>query len=238
MKKIQSFIVIGIVTISFFSSCQKSLRELSERKHEENDWFINQRIFPSGKVNYEAYRKAVNYVSAQRNALRSANMISNWQYAGPDNIGGRITDVEMHASSLQTIYLCAASGGIFKSTNGGTSWLPIFDAQPTLSIGDLAIAPSDANTLYAGTGEANAGGGSVTYDGMGVYKSDNGGSTWNYVGLDSTRNTGRIAIHPFNKDIVYTAAMGDLFGNSNERGIYKTSDGGTTWQQVLFANDS
>jgi photosystem II stability/assembly factor-like uncharacterized protein len=238
MKTIFRLFLIILPSLLIFGSCTKKKQEERERKQEGNDWFINQRIFPNGRVDYEAYRNAVNYVNSERGKLRTANMLNNWQYAGPENIGGRITDVEMHASSLQVMYLCAASGGIFKSINAGVSWLPVFDAQPTLSIGDLAIAPSDANTLYAGTGEANAGGGSITYDGMGVYKSGDAGSTWNYIGLDSTRNTGRIAINPFNKDIVYVAAMGDLFGNTTQRGIYKTTDGGISWQQSLFLNDS
>ncbi len=230
--------ITGLLSLFVLGSCNKMRERETERKQDISDWFINQRIFPYGTMDYGAYSDAVKYVSSERGRLRSLSLTSNWQFAGPENIGGRITDVEMHSSSLQIMYICAASGGIFKSTNGGVSWLPIFDSQPTLSIGDLAIAPSDANILYAGTGEANAGGGSITYDGMGIYKSDDAGNTWNYAGLDSTRNTGRIAINPFNKDIVYVAAMGDLFGNTAQRGIYKTSDGGTTWQQVLFLNDS
>ena len=161
-----------------------------------------------------------------------------WQYAGPENLGGRVVDVEMPAGSTTTMYVCAASGGVFKSTNGGNSWAPIFDGNPSLSIGDLAIAPSDTSILYCGTGEANAGGGSITYDGAGVFKSSNGGASWDYVGLDSTRNTGRIAIDPHNPDRAFAATMGDLFGDTPDRGLYRTTDGGTTWQNVLFANDS
>jgi len=239
MNTISRLAIFSSLLLLVFVSCNKNdCEEEHERKQEVNDWFINQRIFPYGKIDYDAYHNAVNYVSNERKAMRSANMTANWQFAGPVNIGGRITDVEMHSSSFQIMYLCAASGGIFKSTDAGVTWAPIFDSQPTLSIGDLAIAPSDANTLYAGTGEGNAGGGSVTYDGMGIYKSTDAGNTWSYAGLDSTRNTGRIAVNPFNKDILYVAAMGDLFGNTTQRGIYKTSNGGTTWQQVLFQNDS
>jgi photosystem II stability/assembly factor-like uncharacterized protein len=238
MNKLFIYTLTGLLTVLIFASCNNKNGKTTESKKEINDWFINQRIFPYGTVDYKAYSDAVSYVNSERNRLRSQNLTTNWQYAGPENIGGRITDVEMHSSSFQVRYLCAASGGIFKSVNAGISWLPIFDDQPTLSIGDLAIAPSDANTLYAGTGEANAGGGSLTYDGMGIYRSNDAGNTWNYAGLDSTRNTGRIAIHPFNKDIVYAATMGDLFGNTSQRGIYKTSNGGTSWQQVLFLNDS
>lgn len=219
-------------------SCRHEVSEREKDKEEMNDWLINQRMYPYGNVDYAAYRQAVHYVRNEQEQMRRAGNRNIWEFAGPQNVGGRITDVEMHASSLQTMYICAASGGIFKSTDGGGSWNPIFDDQPSLSIGDLAIAPSNPDILYAGTGEANAGGGSLTYDGMGVFKSTDGGNQWTHVGLDSTRNTGRIAIHPFNPDIAYAATMGDLFGDTPQRGLYKTSDGGSSWQQVLFQNDS
>ena len=238
MKNHFQLLFSSLLLLFVFNSCHTRKAEQKAEKHEMNDWFINQRIFPSGKMDYKAYRNAVNSVRLEKSLLRMNGISNDWKYAGPENIGGRITDVEMHPSSLQVMYLCAASGGIFKSTDGGNIWIPVFDEQSTLSIGDLAIAPSDANRLYAGTGEANGGGGSLTYDGMGVYVSEDGGTTWNHVGLDSTRNTGRIAIHPSNKDIAYVAAMGDLFGDTPQRGLYKTSDGGNNWQQVLFQNDS
>lgn len=208
-----------------------------ESNEELNDAFVMQRIFPYGKADVIAHKNGVQDRIRQINSTRITTA-TNWNNVGPLNIGGRLTDVEMPSSSLTTIYVCSASGGIFKSDDKGLSWLPIFDAQPTLSIGDLAIAPSNANILYAGTGESNAGGGSLTYDGNGVYKSTDAGSTWTSVGLDSTRNTGRIAVHPTNPDIVYAATMGDLFENNSERGLYKSTNGGLNWQNVLSFNDS
>ena len=166
--------------------------------------------------------------------LHSAKDSSVWEFAGPLNIGGRLTDVEMHPSDMETIYAAAAAGGIFKSVNTGETWTPIFDDALSLSVGDIAIAPSDPQVIYAGTGEANCGGGSQTYDGVGIYKSTDGGSNWIHCGLESSRNIGRMVIHPQNADIVYVAAMGNLFSNNPERGIYKTMDGGHHLAKCAF----
>ena len=162
MKNHFQLLFSSLLLLFVFNSCHTRKAEQKAEKHEMNDWFINQRIFPSGKMDYKAYRNAVNSVRLEKSLMRMNGISNDWKYAGPENIGGRITDVEMHPTSLQVMYLCAASGGIFKSTDGGNIWIPVFDEQSTLSIGDLAIAPSDANRLYAGTGEANGGGGSLT----------------------------------------------------------------------------
>jgi photosystem II stability/assembly factor-like uncharacterized protein len=236
MKKLHSVVFILALLIVAACSSKKSVRSEIEETAKD-DWFINQRIFPYGKPDYESYNRAVQWKHNLR-APQNSQFTQSWQFAGTVNIGGRLTDVEMPSNSLQVMYACAASGGIFKSVNAGNSWTPIFDSQPSLSIGDLAIAPSNPDILYVGTGEANAGGGSLTYDGMGVFKSIDAGTTWTSVGLTNTRNTGRIAIHPGNPNIAYVATMGDLFGDNPDRGVYKTIDGGLSWQNVLFANDS
>ncbi|MEW6467840.1 MAG: T9SS type A sorting domain-containing protein [Bacteroidota bacterium] len=206
-------------------------------QQRSDDWFISQRIYPQGSINYEAYAEALQSAMSLRAESRSASAAS-WQFAGPTNIGGRVTDIEMHASDQQTIYLGAASGGVFKSTDQGLTWNPIFDQNASLSIGDIAIAPSNPNIIYVGTGECNNGRGSVTYDGQGVYKSTDAGQTWTSLGLQLTRNTGRIAIDPANPNKVFVATMGDLFSNGPNRGLYRTLDGGLTWTNVLSVNDS
>ncbi|MFQ5335273.1 MAG: hypothetical protein ACE5DN_04295, partial [Flavobacteriales bacterium] len=205
--------------------------------HEPGDYMYRQRAYPSGSINHEAFKEAIAQAQAIRRSGNRATSIA-WEFAGPTNFGGRITDIEMPASDQQTVYAGSASGGVFKSTDGGGSWVPVFDDAPSLSIGDLAIAPSDPNIIYVGTGESNCGGGSLTYDGLGVFKSTDAGTTWSAVGLADSRNTGKVAIHPGNPDIVYVAAMGDLFGNNSQRGIFKTTDGGQSWQNVLYVNDS
>ncbi|MEP7168841.1 MAG: T9SS type A sorting domain-containing protein, partial [Bacteroidota bacterium] len=141
-------------------------------------------------------------------------------------------------TNIDVAYLGAASGGIFKTTDQGTTWVPVFDNETSLSIGDIAIAPSNTNIIYAGTGEANGGSGSLTYDANGVYKSIDGGLTWTNMGLQLTRMTGRMAVHPTNPDIVFAATMGELYGQSADRGLYRSANGGTTWTKVLYLNDS
>ncbi|NKB88391.1 MAG: sialidase [Acidobacteria bacterium] len=128
----------------------------------------------------------------------------------------------------------AASGGIFKSTDGGSQWRPVFDDQPVQAIGSLAIAPSDPNVVWAGTGETFIRSNVVV--GNGVYKSTDGGESWVHMGLPESGRVGRILIHPADSNIVYVAALGHLYGPQEERGVYRTMDGGTTWERVLFVD--
>jgi photosystem II stability/assembly factor-like uncharacterized protein len=155
----------------------------------------------------------------------------SFRHVGPSIFGGRILDIEVPPNSLNTIYLAASDGGIWKSVNNGTTFAPIFDEQSTGSIGDMAIAPSNPDILYVGTGE-NTSTRSAHY-GDGVYKSTDAGKTWTNVGLRESRRIGQIAIDPKNPDIVYVASMGYLYKGGGERGLYKTTDGGKTWNLIL-----
>jgi photosystem II stability/assembly factor-like uncharacterized protein len=162
-----------------------------------------------------------------------------WRSIGPTATGGRIDDVAVARVPGQpdAIYVATASGGIFKSTNQGTSWTPVFDrVDAMMSIGDVEVAPSDANIVWAGTGEANNRQSSSWGDG--VYKSTDAGRTWKLAGLADTRHIGRIVAHPTNPDIAYVAAVGHLWGPNSERGVFKTTDGGATWQKVLYIDDN
>jgi len=150
-------------------------------------------------------------------------------------MGGRIDDFAVVESNPDIIYVGSASGGVFKTTNGGTTWTALFDDQPSSSIGDITLAPSDPSIVWVGTGEANNRQSSSW--GNGVYKSTDGGATWQHMGLDGTMHIGRIAISPADPNTVYVAALGSLWGPSKDRGVYKTTDGGKTWNKVLFVND-
>lgn len=243
MKKSTFFILVTVLIASFFtfykfSNTSSEAKMVVMEKETPIDWFFKQRAFPYDHINHEAYKEALTQVIADKQIYRNTSAQQSWKFAGAVNIGGRITDIEMHASDQQTIYAGSATGGVFKSTNAGTSWFPIFDKALSLTIGDIAIAPSDPKVLYVGTGEANGGGGSSTYDGLGVYKSSDAGATWAHVGLDKIGNTGRIVVHPKDPQIAFVAAMGKLYGKTPDRGIYRTKDGGSTWQKVLYVTDS
>lgn len=157
-----------------------------------------------------------------------------FRFMGPAS-GNRIASASGVPGDLNTYYAGAASGGIWKSTDGGRTWNPIFDDQPVAAIGALAVSSSDHNIVWAGTGEAWAIRDSDMM-GDGVYKSTDAGKTWTHMGLDETGRIGRIVIHPTNPDIVYVAALGRLTGPQQERGVYRTMDGGKTWQRVLFVD--
>lgn len=207
--------------------------------YKPTDWLLVQRIFPYEKMNPEAYEATRDQMIQLRSeAAKHKSSGADWEFAGPMNVGGRITDVEMHPSDLQTIYASAATGGIYRSKDQGKVWEQIFEDYETLSIGDMAIANTDKNILFVGSGEPNGGNGSITYDGYGVYKSTDGGDTFTHVGLENAGGIGRVEIDPQNPDRVFVACMGNLFANNPERGIYRTLDGGQTWENVLYISDS
>lgn len=201
-----------------------------------DDWMYRQRAYPHGRIDQDVYLRAMQQWQAL--AEHPGRSGAAWVSVGPDNIGGRITSLAVPPGQQELIYVGAASGGVFKTTNGGQNWRPIFDNALSLAIGDLAVAPSSPEVLYVGTGEANAGGGSLAYDGVGVYKSEDGGLHWQHLGLARTGSTGKIIVHPQRPEQVYVATMGNLFANNRQRGLYRSRNGGQNWQQILFINDS
>ncbi len=159
----------------------------------------------------------------------------NWRLLGPAHMSGRITDIAVSRENKYTIYCATATGGIWKTDNNGTTWNPIFDHEQTSSIGDIAVAESNPNIIWTGTGEANAS--SYTSWGNGVYKSTDEGKTWSHMGLSQTHHIGRVIIDPIDPNIVYVAALGHLWGSNPERGLFKTTDGGRTWKKSLYINE-
>ena len=162
---------------------------------------------------------------------------TKWKYLGPTNISGRCTDVEAVSPRGQqyAIWIAAATGGVWKSLNEGTTFEPVFDDMPCASIGDIAIDPVNPDVVWVGTGEANIFRSSNA--GCGVFKTVDGGATWRDMGLAGTHTVPRIRIHPENQDIVYVAAGGHEWTRNPERGLFKTTDGGETWKKVLYIDD-
>ena len=158
-----------------------------------------------------------------------------WRLVGPTNTMGRVADIAAIPSPSKTFFVATAAGGIWKTTNNGTTFRPVFDDQRVISMGAVAIAPSDTMQVWAGSGEQNSR--NSISPGGGVYKSTDGGLTWKLMGLEKTQTVGRIVVHPTNPNIVYVAALGAIWNANKERGLYKTSDGGTTWELVKFISE-
>ncbi|MDP2959700.1 MAG: hypothetical protein Q8N53_25070 [Longimicrobiales bacterium] len=158
----------------------------------------------------------------------------HWRTIGPE--GNRFSAAAGIPGSPHTYYVGAASGGIYKTTDGGVNWRPVFDAQPVQSIGALAVSRSDPNVVWAGTGEGKIR--SHISVGQGVYKSTDAGETWTLMGLEQTGRIPRLVIHPSNPDIVVVCALGHAYGPQRERGVFRTTDGGSTWSHVLFVDEN
>ena len=238
-----SLLILLAVSLITLLPKEESFLESEEEGEEAgpdtrpNEWAWLQRTYPYFDADPGATIDAINEAKIIRKAhtLKKTNS-TNWQFAGPLNIGGRIVDIEFNPLDPNIVYAGAATGGVLKSTDHGSSWFPVFDDQSNLSIGDIGIDPVNPDNIYVGTGEAN--GGHNNFPGGGMFKSTDAGATWNHVGLESTASIGRVLVNPHNPDIVYAAAVGSYFKPNPERGVYKSTDAGTTWGKVFFISDS
>lgn len=178
----------------------------------------------------ESYKK--------RSILSEKSQLNNYpsRNIGPVIQGGRIVDIAVNNKNKKEYYLAYASGGLFKTENNGITFESIFDNIDALGIGDIALAPSDPNILYVGTGENNSS--RSSYAGSGIYKSGDAGKSWQHIGLTNTQHIGRIVVHPQNPETLWVASMGSLYTHNAERGVYKSTDGGKSWEKTLFVNDS
>lgn len=206
-----------------------------------SEWGYIKKTFPYYKADPDVYINAIEQahkLKEETRNLRLSKGLANiqWEFAGPTNIGGRVVDLEFDPTNPSIIYAGLSTGGVFKSFDAGNTWLPVFDDLAVLTIGDIAIDPINSNIIYVGTGEAN--GGHNNFPGGGVFKSTDGGSTWNFLGLEGTTSIGRIVINPQNTNIIYLASVGSYFAPNPERGIYKSTDGGFSWEFSLFVSDT
>lgn len=238
---VTAFLIVFSIIFFTGKSTQTESEGEGEGKEYPSDWALLQRTFPYYNYSPEAVRTAIEQAkilraSTEKSYNLSKRQMTQWEFAGPENIGGRVVDIEFNPQNPNIVYAASATGGILKSTDKGLSWFHIFDDQSTLTIGDLAVDPKNPEVIYAGTGEAN--GGHNNMPGNGIYKSYDAGRTWKYTGLDSTASIGRIIIDPVNTQNIYAAAVGSYFAPNSQRGIYKSTNGGASWQKSLFISDS
>ncbi|MBD3219979.1 glycosyl hydrolase [bacterium] len=201
-----------------------------------NPYFFVERAWPQMEIPREAWHEAQLQARALRDQQRGERAV--WYQRGPTNIGGRITSLAVDPRDQDVVYAGAAEGGVMVTRDGGQSWQFPFDGMPSLAIGAVALDPVDPDIVYAGTGEVNPGGGSVAYGGTGLYRSRDRGETWEGIGLENVGAIGRIVIDPSDPDRILVAAMGFLWSAGPERGIYRSEDGGETWEQVLYVDDT
>ena len=213
------------------------------RKSEPFDQFTFQRSYPDTSFDWEGWRKTIRDAQttpelAERNSNPCGPVsvsTTPWTLQGPSNVAGRVNTIAVKPNDENTVLAGFAGGGIFKSTNAGVNWTSVFDAFPELSIGKIAFDPSNPNTVYAGTGDVNMP--SILYNGDGVYKSTNAGDSWEYLGLKDAGVISQIVVHPSNPLIIWVGTMGNPYTRTTERGVYKTINGGQTWQKVLFVSN-
>ena len=232
-----AFTVTTVLVMNGYFLTESSL--LEEPTKQPSSYFFDQRAYPFNKVDLAALSNArtVKRLQLQQN-LALGGGGNTWVQRGPNKIQGRITSIAVDQSDENIAYVGAAEGGVFKTNDAGASWAPLFDDQTSLSVGTVAIDPNDSNVIYVGTGEVNPGGGSLAYGGTGLHRSVDAGQTWQLVGLPNSGSIGRVVIHPEDSNIIHVAVMGHLWSGGPDRGVYRTTDGGVSWNRVLFVNDT
>lgn len=206
-----------------------------DKKNRPFEHFYFQRAFPDSTIDFKVMERSLNDAQQWAAARTSRADVGEWVQEGPFNIGGRINCMAIHPYNDDIIYTGTAGGGIFKTLDGGDSWEPITDELSHLPIGHIAIDPTNPSIMYVGTGDPNIGG--TVWTGNGVYKSEDGGETWTNIGLQETRIVSKIVINPLFPDQIFVGTMGLPFEANNDRGLYRTNDGGATWEQILFVSD-
>ncbi len=195
------------------------------------------REYPFFKPDLAAFEAAMAAAGVSATASRGPvqGFAAPWRSEGPGNIGARINTIKVHPTNPNIIYVGYARGGVWKTSDGGLNWNPIFDQQSFLAVGDIELDPQNPNTVYIGTGDPNI----SSHPGLGdgLWKSTDGGATWQSLGLGAQRIISRIIIHPTNSNILYVATMGLPFVRNNQRGLYKSINGGQSWEQILFVSN-
>jgi photosystem II stability/assembly factor-like uncharacterized protein len=215
------------------------LDEMGRELQEPGDTLLARQLFGSDTTNPAAVfsaARAESKVLARRTRRQDADAAAEpWKAKGPTNIGGRVLDVAVDPDAKDTLFIATATGGVWKSTDAGTTFSPAWPADQTQAIGALTISPS--GVLYAGTGETGPGGGSMSYGGNGLYRSDDRGASWKRIGLENTSRISRVVLDPKNENRIFVAASGPLYKHSDDRGLFLSEDGGKTFTKVLAGDN-
>ena len=208
----------------------------SNSRHYPYENFFMQMAYPDALPNIREKEAALNQIKRDK-VFRSApeGFSEPWVTQGPGNIGARINTVAVHPGDESIMYAGFSAGGVFKTTDEGASWQPIFDEQNFLAIGDIALDPNNPEVVYVGTGDPNISG--FPFIGDGLYRSRNAGMSWEHLGLKDQRILSKVIVDPSNSNIIYVAAMGIPFERNRDRGVYKSIDGGQSWEQILFISE-
>ena len=236
MKIFNAIIVLSISLVSCTESKKPSEKSLEriEKKNGPFDHFYFQRAFPDDQINFEAMERSLKEAKAfAQSSSKSSD--GEWTEIGPYNLGGRINCIAIHPDNDNIILSGTAGGGVFRTEDGGNTWTPLTDDLTHLPIGHIVFDPVDPSIIYVGTGDPNIGG--TVWVGNGIYKSTDSGETWTYLGLEECKIISKIAVNPLNTDQIFAATMGVPFERNNDRGLYRSNDGGLSWEQILFVND-
>lgn len=231
-----------LLVVAYSTACHRQFHEALEEVAEKtvpHEMFALQRSYPDRSFDWQGWQKAMRQARAARKVQQRDNSCSgtlaDWTLQGPANIAGRVNSLIVKANEQQTMLAGFSAGGIFKTNDGGANWRPVFDEFSELSIGHLTFDPSNSNIVYAGTGDSNIP--SYVFNGEGVFKSTDAGETWQAIGLTQVGIISKIVVHPTQPQTLFVSAMGNPYVRNNDRGVYKTTDGGQTWQQVLFVSN-
>ena len=241
MKVATPFYVILFASFStfFFHSCAEQNEKEEERLttfYEPYDEFYLQKAYPDDHFDLRAYTNAFDEARTMAQLKNDfPGFDEDWIVRGPGNIGARVNTVAIHPQNDSIMFAGFSAGGLFRTRDNGANWTPVFDDQDFLAIGDITFDPNNPETVYVGTGDPNIS--AFPFIGDGVYKSTDGGDTWTHLGLTDQRIVSKIIVDPSNSDIVYVACMGIPFERNNDRGLYKSTDGGSTWEQMLLVSD-
>ncbi len=214
---------------------QQKVSKLEEKGYP-NDQFFLQRMNPDGSFDFNAYEKGLHQIKGNLEERGDEPGFDlEWTTQGPANIGARINTVAVHPQNEDIMYIGFSHGGAWKTTDGGANWIPIFDEQIFPSIADIELDPNNPDIVYIGTGDQNIP--HTAFIGDGIYKSEDAGMSWEHLGLTETRIISKIIIDPTDTEVIYVSTMGIPMLMNEQRGLYKTTDGGENWEQVLFISE-